>query len=226
MSFEEDFFERLMFAFVADPMLGIAGGTCYEQSPEGNWEAHYATRDHVRSARRVRIDVVASWTSCLSRPAWGGTGSVDELKAQVAGWRTATLPDLPFLHHRQEGERDGSRARVWAAEGEAAYYMRYRFSYMCLRAAYPARRDPSAMRMIGAYWQAALKRGPRWQDERAVRYLRDRQRIRGDSREGGTRRWVSPRGRRASPESELARMGRLPSEEPHAGRIHWEWGCA
>ena len=38
-----------------------------------------------------------------------GWDGIDELKAELAGWTARTLPDVPFLHHRRVGARDGPR---------------------------------------------------------------------------------------------------------------------
>ncbi len=64
------------------------------------------------------------------------------------GWRTEILLDLPFRHHRLEGERDGSRATAWATAGQGSYYMGYRSWYLVLRALHHARTEPAALAMI------------------------------------------------------------------------------
>ena len=38
-----------------------------------------------------------------------GWDGIDAYKAALAGWSTRTIEDLPFRHHRKEGERDGAR---------------------------------------------------------------------------------------------------------------------
>ena len=74
--------------------LGIAGGTCYEQDTAGEWRPTFATRDHVRGATRAyRAACFEHVTPLEQRMGWDG---IDELKAQVAGWKTRSLPDLPF----------------------------------------------------------------------------------------------------------------------------------
>ena len=61
------------------------------------------------------------------RMGWDG---IDELRAELRGWRTRALRDLPFRHHRPEGARDGARRSAYAAQGRAAHYMGYRPSYL------------------------------------------------------------------------------------------------
>jgi hypothetical protein len=109
------------------------------------------------------------------RVGWDG---IDELKANVAGWRTAVIPDLGFFHHRRLGARDGMPWARWARQGRAAHYMGYRFSYLVLRSLHHARRNPAALAMLGTYLTAAATRAPQQTDADARRHLRERQRLR------------------------------------------------
>jgi biofilm PGA synthesis N-glycosyltransferase PgaC len=171
VSFAPDYFERLLAEFSADPSLGIASGTCYEKV-DGSWRAQYVTRSHVRGATRAyRWQCLQQVLPLEERMGWDG---IDEIKANVRGWRTAGFRDLPFYHHRRLGERDG-RHRAWIAHGQMAYYMGYRPSYLILRAVYRMRREPAAVAMIWAYAAAALARQPRCPDEAVRVHLRREQ---------------------------------------------------
>jgi Glycosyl transferase family 2 len=163
VSFERNYFARLLTAFAADPRLGIASGVCYERE-HGSWEPSHATDSSVchaaRAYRRLCLQDV------LPLDGWGA----DELKAQVHAWRTGVVDGLGFYHHT-------TPARRWVSEGRACHALGYRVSYLLLRAAFHARRDPRALRMIWGYASAAARREPRvGAAERAV--LRERQRLR------------------------------------------------
>jgi hypothetical protein len=106
-----------------------------------------------------------------------GWDGIDELKAINRGWRTQTLLDLPFRHHRLEGERDGSRWAAWEAQGSLGHFMGYRVSYLVLRAVFRARVEPAALAMLWGYAKAALQREPQCAADVRAR-LRDRQRAR------------------------------------------------
>ena len=93
-----------------------------------------------------------------------GWDGIDQIKANVHGWTTATLADLPFRHHRREGDRDGSRRRAWEAQGHAAYYMGYRWWYLLFRALHRARSEPAALAMVSTYADDAVRRAPRCDD--------------------------------------------------------------
>ena len=175
VSAEPDYFSRLLAQFAADASLGMASGSCYERE-NGSWRQRHVTGTSVWGASRAYRWACLREVLPLERSmGWDG---IDELKANLRGWRTATFTDLPFRHHRREGERDGKRRAGWAAQGRAAYYMGYRASYLVLRSLYQATRDPAALAMISAYGSAAARREPRCADPRVRAYLRRRQSLR------------------------------------------------
>jgi hypothetical protein len=175
-SMDADHFARVAAAFAAQPSLGIASGTCLELSPNGDWQAIPVTAGHVRGAARAyRRECLRQVLPLEERVGWDG---IDELKASVLGWKTRMLPDLTFYHHRPLGARDGGRGHRWRAQGDASYYMGYRFSYLALRSLHHARRDPAATMMITSYLAAALRRKPRYGDRAVREYLRRRQSLR------------------------------------------------
>ena len=99
----------LLARFDADPTLGIASGTCYEleATASGGSATSPATASGARrapTAGRASQEVLP----LEERMGWDG---VDEFKANARGWTTRRSSDLPFRHHRREGERDGRRRR-------------------------------------------------------------------------------------------------------------------
>jgi glycosyltransferase involved in cell wall biosynthesis len=176
VSMERDHFERIGQAFVEDSSLGIAGGTCLEQDVDGRWLPIEVAEGHVRGAVRVyRRECLEQLLPLVERVGWDG---LDELKATVLGWTTRTLPDLAFRHHRRLGARDGAPTARWRAQGEAAWFMGYRFSYLVLRSLHHARRDRAALSMITAFLGAAARRDERYADVVVRRHLRQTQRLR------------------------------------------------
>lgn len=171
VSFEPDHFERLLAAFAADPSLGMAGSMCWEEE-RGEWRPQFTTRSHVRGAvrayRRACLDQVLPLEEGMG---WDG---IDELKAAIKGWRTTTVAEVPFFHHRGLGEREPRLAK-WLRQGEMAHYMGYRASYLVLRAFFRARRDLAAFAMVWGYARAALARRPRYSDPEVRGHLRREQ---------------------------------------------------
>ncbi len=175
VSMGPNYFERLLEAFADDASLGIASGSAWELE-EGEWRQRHLTGASVwgasRAYRRACLDAVRPLEE---RMGWDG---VDEIKATLAGWRTMTIVDLPFRHHRAEGARDGSRWRAWAAQGDAAYHMGYRLWYLAARSLHNARKEPSAVAMVGAYALRAVRRQPRCSDTGVITYVRGQQTLR------------------------------------------------
>ena len=177
VSIEPGYFERLVHEFEQDPTLGIASGSGFELE-NGVWRQQFTTRGTVWGATRAyRRSCLQDVWPLEERLGWDG---LDELQATVKGWKTATLLDLPFRHHRRVGTRDGQRRIFWSAEGRLAHYMDYRIGYLTMRVAFHAlrHRDAAALWMLWGYGAAAARREPRWSDSAARAHLRDLQRLR------------------------------------------------
>jgi glycosyltransferase involved in cell wall biosynthesis len=168
-----DCMERLADAFAKDPRLGIASGTCFDEAAGRDL---FPTGDHVWGmARAYRSGCLADVLPLEERMGWDG---VDEFKAHVFGWRTGVVDEARFCHHRQEGERDGSRWVAWERQGDVAWFMCYRPLYLVARAAYQGIREPAAVGMVVGYVRAAVRRTPRLSDEAVVDRIRSEQRLR------------------------------------------------
>jgi glycosyltransferase involved in cell wall biosynthesis len=174
VSFDASYFEELMRRFEADPVLGLASGTCLEER-DGRWRPRHVTGDHVWGAcRAYRAGCFADVTPLEERMGWDG---IDAFKASVRGWRTSSFRDLTFRHHRPEGARD-RRLDAWLAHGRAAHYMGYRPTFLLLRSLFRAREDPVALAMVGGFAAAAIRREPQVPDANARAVVRRQQRLR------------------------------------------------
>jgi glycosyltransferase involved in cell wall biosynthesis len=169
VTMEADYFERLLDAFERDPALGIASGSAWEQR-DGAWRPRFVTGGTVWGATRAyRWACLQDVLPLEARHGWDG---IDQLKARARGWRTKTFTDLPFLHHRPEGSRDGSTWAHWFANGDTAYFMGYRPWYLLARMLYRLRHDRAAFGLVAGYAAAAVRRSPRLADPEARRVLR------------------------------------------------------
>jgi len=172
VSLDPDYFERLLEVFAAEPRLGIAGGVCLELE-KGRWTPQRVSAGHVRGAvRAYRWECFCAVTPLVERLGWDG---IDEIKARTLGWQTRSIEGLAFRHHRKLGSRDGRR-RTWAGQGEAAFYMGYRPTYLALRSLLHMRRDVTAVAMAYGYLRCWVRRAPRHDDADVVRQLRAEQR--------------------------------------------------
>jgi glycosyl transferase family 2 len=175
VSFDPDYFERLLAAFAADSRLGIAGGRC-DELENGVWRPQTVTAGHVRGAvRAYRRACLEDVLPLEERMGWDG---IDGLKAKARGWKTEVVPGLAFRHHRSVGERDGARRARWLAQGRGMWAMGYRPGYLLVRTLFRAGRDPSALAMLWGYAAAGLRREPQLGDPAARDELRRRQSLR------------------------------------------------
>jgi glycosyltransferase involved in cell wall biosynthesis len=174
VSMNPEHFERLLDEFARDSRLGIASGACWEESG-GEWRPQFVTRGHVRGAvRAYRRTCLEDVMPLEQRMGWDG---IDEIKAQVAGWRTTNFDHLPFRHHRATGGRE-RRLSKWIEQGDMAHFMGYRPSYLVFRSLYRATQEPSAVAMIWGYARAAIQRRPRCADPGVRTWLRREQGLR------------------------------------------------
>ncbi len=175
VTMEPDYFERLLEAFARDPSLGIASGSAWEPV-NGAWRQRFVTGGTVWGATRAyRWACLQDVLPLEERHGWDG---VDQLVARARGWTTRTFTDLPFRHHRPEGQLDGSTWAHWYANGDTAYFMGYRPWYLLARALHRMRRNPAAFGLAYGYLSAAVRRLPRLQDPEARAILRKDQSFR------------------------------------------------
>ena len=180
-SFEPDYFARLLDRFAEQPDLGIAGGSCYELI-DGEWQRIKVSGSHPRGASRAYRWALLDDVFALE-PELGWDG-VDEVMAELRGYRTAGFTDFGFRHHRKVGERDG-RLRAGSALGRQAWYMGYRPSYLVLRALYRARENFASLAMVWGYAWAAASGAPQCPNPTVTRRVREGQRLRVVMRRGG-----------------------------------------
>jgi poly-beta-1,6-N-acetyl-D-glucosamine synthase len=180
-TFESDYFERLLGRFADQPDLGIAGGCCYELI-DGEWQRVKVSGSHPRGASRAyRWDLLDDVFALEPEMGWDG---VDEVMAELRGYRTVGFTDFGFRHHRKVGEREG-RLRAGSALGRQAWYMGYRPSYLALRSVYRARENLASLAMVWGYASAAVSGAPQCPNPMVTERVRDGQRLRRVVRRGG-----------------------------------------
>jgi Glycosyl transferase family 2 len=173
LTFEPDYFRRLLRAFELDDRLGITSGTGYEEQANGVWKQRHGTGAGVwgasRAYRRQCLDAILPLEERM------GWDTIDAVSAIVRGWDARVVPDLPFRHHRREGERETSRFEHWAKQGRAAHYMGYRIHYLAVKTLYRSIRDPQAVGIVCGYLSAVVRGEPRCADPAVLGYVRREQ---------------------------------------------------
>ena len=171
----ENYVERLYLELEQDQRLGIVSGSCFEMR-HGSWVQQHMTGDMVWCAARAwRRECLTDVLPFTERFGWD---SVDVAKARLKGWRTELLTDLPFQHHRKEGERDGVGAASWINQGRGSHFLGYRPTYVIARALGRMRDDPKAIMMVWGFISEVITRGPQLPDEEVRALMREDQRWR------------------------------------------------
>ncbi len=99
------YFESLLKEFDSDPRLGIASGA-YVEERGGQWLISAQPPYHACGASKiVRVQCFRDIEGFIVQRGWD---TVDEIKAQMHGWKTAHFPEIVFRHLKAEGSAAGS----------------------------------------------------------------------------------------------------------------------
>jgi glycosyltransferase involved in cell wall biosynthesis len=174
LSFEPDYFERCFRQFQEDERLGVGGGVIYHVL-DGVKELESQPSFHVRGATKI-----------YRRACWQGIGgfwpapgwdTLDEVKANMLGWKTRSFPELHLIHHRVTGSADG----VWGGtvkNGKADYICGYHPLFMLAKCLIRVTQKPFLMGSVAlayGFLAAFFKRTQRVDDPALIRYLRQEQ---------------------------------------------------
>jgi biofilm PGA synthesis N-glycosyltransferase PgaC len=104
LSFPPEYFEKCFEYFDTDSELGIGGGEIYHDI-SGDLQLEQSPRFHVRGATKIYRR--ACWEAIDGLWPTAGWDTIDEVKANMLGWKTYAFADLHLLHHRFTGSEDG-----------------------------------------------------------------------------------------------------------------------
>ncbi len=167
--------ETLEDAFRSDPSLGMAGPYQSARSAAGILARERTPEEHVRGGsrfyRRVCLDAIAPI------PAHLGWDTLDEFRARMRGWRTASLSitDGDTEHLRPVGRQDGV-LRAWRRWGVCAWGYGEHPLHVLLVAVQRVGDHPPVLGGINyvlGYGAAAVRRAPRAEPELRAYVRRD-----------------------------------------------------
>jgi poly-beta-1,6-N-acetyl-D-glucosamine synthase len=174
LTLSANYFEKCFEHFALDVKLGVGGGEIYhelrgEQTLEANPKFH--VRGATKIYRRACWEAIGS---LLQSPGWD---TIDEVKANMLGWKSYSFSELHILHHRITGTAEGAfRGRI--KHGVACYISGYHPLFLmasCLsklvQKPYVAGSFAIAYGFLKGYWTHT----PRVKDAELIRYLRNQQ---------------------------------------------------
>jgi biofilm PGA synthesis N-glycosyltransferase PgaC len=174
LSFSPDYFQRCFDEFDKDPRLGIGGGAIYHDIG-GALKIEPNPLFHVRGATKIYRR--ACWDALgglIRAPGWD---TVDELKANMLGWKTGTFLHLQLHHHRLTGAADGAWKDA-IKNGRANYITGYHPLFMLMKC---VKRLPARPYVIGSlalawgYLSGYFRHMPRVGDAQLINYTRNQQ---------------------------------------------------
>ena len=174
LTFARTYFEKCFEHFERDLKLGVGGGEIYHDVG-GVQKLEANPKFHVRGATKIyRRDCWEAIGGLLRAPGWD---TIDEVKANMLGWKTYSFGELQLVHHRLTGTADGLlRDRI--KHGIACYVSGYDPLFVVascvsrlIQKPYIAGSAAIFYGFIKGYWV----RMPRVNDKQLIKYLRTQQ---------------------------------------------------
>jgi len=176
LAFDPDYFEGCLALFAEDSRLGIGGGTvCVIEEGLSQVESPGDPPFHVRGATKIYRR--ACWQEVhplLRGPGWD---TIDEVKANMRGWRTRTFREVPLVQLRSTGAVDGAWAN-WFKNGLANYATGYHPAFMvakCMKRLWRKPRLVAAAALWAGFCSGYVRAKPHVADAPTVEYLRQEQ---------------------------------------------------
>jgi len=174
LAFNELYFERCFERFRTEERLGIGGGTIYHLLG-GQERVEKGPQFHVRGATKIyRRQCWDELGGLWIAPGWD---TVDELKAQMLGWKTETFTDIRVLHQRLTGTAE-SRWNDLIKNGLARYVAGYHPVFLLASCLLRLTYRPYLIHSLGllfGYCKGYVKRVPQVNDPELIRFVRKQQ---------------------------------------------------
>lgn len=178
VSFEPDYFERILEKFENNTKLGIGGGTIHELQ-NGKYRARSGNR--VRSVpgalqlfRRACFEQIGGFPPLKH----GGEDTVMEIKARMGGWEVRSFFDIIARHHKPAGAKGLKILSGAFLGGSRDYLLGNHPMYEISKCARRLTEKPwliGSLLRLGGYGSFMLRRERRQIPDEVVQFLRREQ---------------------------------------------------
>lgn len=124
ISFQKDYFERLLGEFGRDPKLGICGGNII-QTVDGTIERRIKSLNSVAGAVQLFRRECFESTDGFMPIEYGGEDAAIEICARMRGWKVRTFPEIEVIHYGYVGQGSGGRIPARIKYGKMCYALGY-----------------------------------------------------------------------------------------------------
>jgi biofilm PGA synthesis N-glycosyltransferase PgaC len=176
ISFDADYYAKVMDRFEQNPRLGIAGGVVVDVKKEKRTKTFY--RDGVGCAvhffRRRCYEGIGGYLPMQ----FGGEDTIAETMARMQNWQVRTFPDIVVRHLRPRGTGMGSDYRIPFNRGVADYYIGYHPVFFILKSVFRFKEKPfllSTFLMLLGYLHSSFRSVNSQVPANVVKYLRGEQ---------------------------------------------------
>lgn len=177
ISFEPDYFEKLLAKFKQDKMLGIGGGFLQEEK-----DGRFAPRV-INTTRSVPNAVQLFRRACYEQTGgfiplkYGGEDWYADVLARSLGWKVESFPDIIAFHLRRTLTSDGA-LKIAIRQGKMDYSLGSGLIFeviKCLSLLRKTKNVSLIMCRFGSFILSYIRREERPVSETFVRYIREEQ---------------------------------------------------
>ena len=174
LSFDEEYFEKCFEKFKVDPQLGVGGGEVLSIVND-KLISEKNPRFHVRGATKIYRK--ACWEAIGALVIAPGWDTLDEVKANMMGWKTYSFSDLFLKQLKFTGSADG-KWKNWFKNGRSHYIAGYHPIFVLVRAMKFFIQNPINIRYIAllvGFATGFASKQKRVEDRELIGYLQKQQ---------------------------------------------------
>ena len=174
LSFEPSYFESALKKFRDNPQIGIGGGVLYHVQ-DGRRIPERHPMFHVRGGTKIYRR--SCWEAMGGLWVGPGSDTLDDVKANMLGWKTLSFADLQMNHHRWTGAAYGRWGGI-VKDGKTDYVSGYHPLFLLAKLVVRLSRRPyilGSCALLYGYMTAWLEDIPQVADPQLIAYLQRQQ---------------------------------------------------